>query len=362
MADAQTEGPARRGADHEAGLEGSDARVASFEGRRRRGPLGAAQHFLHANPTMVPVIVLALSVAAFGLVSPNFFSAFNLSLILQQVAVVGILAAAQSLVILTAGIDLSIAAVMVLTSVIMGRLSVDLGVPPSLALLIGLAASTAMGLVNGALVTKLRLPPFIVTLGTWNVFLALNYYVSARETIRSQTLDAEAPLLKLFGERFEIGGAVLTWGVVLMLAVFAALWFLLNRTAWGRHVYAVGDDKDAAELAGIRTDRTLIGVYALAGLIAGIAAWASIGRVGSVSPTSFFEGNLESITAVVIGGISLFGGRGSILGPMIGALIVGVFNSGLRLAGVDVLWQLFATGWLIILAVAIDQWIRKISS
>ena len=103
-------------------------------------------------------------------------------------------------------------------------------------------------------------------------------------------------------------------------------------------------------------------VYIVSGVICGLAAWSSIGRVGSVSPTSFFEANLESITAVVIGGISLFGGRGSILGPLIGALIVGVFNSGLRLAGVDVLWQLFATGWLIIIAVAIDQWIRKISS
>ena len=348
------------GGDREAGADGDDRSVAAFE--RRRGALDALQHFLHGNPTMVPVIVLILSVIAFGLVSPNFFSAFNLSLILQQVAIVGILAAAQSLVILTAGIDLSVAAVMVMTSVIMGRLSIDLGMPVPLAILVGLAASSLTGLLNGALVTKLRLPPFIVTLGTWNVFLALNYYASARETIRSQTLDAEAPLLKLFGERFSVGGAVLTWGVVLMVVIFAALWFALNRTAWGRHVYAVGDDKDAAELAGIRTDRTVTSVYVLAGFIAGLAAWASIGRVGSVSPTSFFEGNLESITAVVIGGISLFGGRGSILGPMIGALIVGVFNSGLRLAGVDVLWQLFATGWLIIAAVAIDQWIRKLSS
>ena len=106
----------------------------------------------------------------------------------------------------------------------------------------------------------------------------------------------------------------------------------------------------------------LLSVYVVAGVICGLAAWSSIGRVGSISPTSFFEANLESITAVVIGGISLFGGRGSILGPLIGALIVGVFNSGLRLAGVDVLWQLFATGWLIIFAVAIDQWIRKVSS
>lgn len=341
--------------------EGAGEQFAQFE-PVSRGPLAVLQRFLHANPTMVPFIVLVLSAAVFGLIAPNFFSAFNLSLIMQQVAIVGTLAAAQSLVILTAGIDLSVAAVMVMISVIMGRLSVDFGVPVPLAILVGMVCGLITGAINGLLVTLVRLPPFITTLGTWNVFLALNYYFSGRETIRSQTLDAEAPLLKLFGERFEIGGAVLTWGVVLMIVVFLVLWYVLQYTAWGRRVYAVGDDKEAAELAGIRTDRILVSVYMVAGFIVALAAWSSIGRVGSVSPTSFFEANLQSITAVVIGGISLFGGRGSILGPMLGALIVGVFNSGLRLAGVEVLWQLFATGWLIILAVAIDQWIRKVSA
>jgi len=168
--------------------------------------------------------------------------------------------------------------------------------------------------------------------------------------------------LKVFGERISVGGAQFTFGSLLMILVFVVLWYLLNHTPWGRHVYAIGDDKEAAELSGIRTDRTLVSVYALAGLICAIGAWAAIGRVGSVSPQSFYEGNLQSITAVVIGGISLFGGRGSIMGPLIGALIVGVFESGLRLAGVDVLWQVFAVGWLIIIAVAIDQWIRKVSS
>lgn len=326
------------------------------------GPLMKVQRFLHANPTMVPLIVLLFSILVFGVIAPNFFSAFNLSLIMQQVAIVGTLAAAQSLVILTAGIDLSVAAVMVMISVIMGRLSVEFGVPVPISILLGLVCGLGTGAVNGFLVTFVRLPPFITTLGTWNVFLALNYYFSGRETIRSQTLDSDAPLLKLFGQRFEIGGAVITWAVILMVAIFAVLWYVLHHTAWGRRVYAVGDDKEAAELAGIRTDRVLLSVYMTAGFIVAMAAWSSIGRVGSVSPTSFFEANLQSITAVVIGGISLFGGRGSILGPLLGALIVGVFNSGLRLAGVDVLWQLFATGWLIILAVAIDQWIRKVSA
>jgi fructose transport system permease protein len=220
----------------------------------------------------------------------------------------------------------------------------------------------AAGALNGLLVTRIKLPPFIVTLGTWNIFFALTLWLSGAQSIRSQDIDATAPLLKWFGESIRIGNAQFTYGSILMVLIFVVLWYVLNRTAWGRHVYAVGDDKEAAELAGIRTNRTLVQVYVVAGLICAIGAWAAIGRVGSVSPQSFQEANLQSITAVVIGGISLFGGRGSIIGPLVGALIVGVFNSGLRLAGVDVLWQLFAIGWLTIIAVALDQWIRRVSA
>jgi len=185
---------------------------------------------------------------------------------------------------------------------------------------------------------------------------------SGSQSIRGGDIDKAAPALKFFGERVNIGGAVFTYGSFLMVLLFIVVWFMLNRTAWGRHVYACGDDKEAAELAGIQTDRLLISVYALAGLICGLAAWVSIGRVGSVSPPSFAEANLDSITAVVIGGTSLFGGRGSIMGALFGALIVGVFSSGLKLAGVDVIWQRFAIGCLIILAVGLDQWIRRVSA
>lgn len=348
--------------DFEKAADSADQQVAAFDSRKKT-LVERVQYYLHQYPTMVPVIVLALSLVIFGFVAGGrFFSAFNLSLIMQQVSIIGILAAAQSLVIITAGIDLSVAAIMVLMSVIAGNLAVNMGVPPSLSILIGLVGGTAAGMVNGLFVTRFKLPPFIVTLGTWNIFFALNLWLSGAESIRSQDIDEKAPLLKFFGEKIALGNAQLTYGSILMVLIFIVLWYLLNKTAWGRHVYAVGDDKEAAELSGIRTDRTLVSVYMVAGLICAIGAWASIGRVGSVSPQSFYEGNLQSITAVVIGGISLFGGRGSIMGPLIGALIVGVFQSGLRLSGVDVLWQVFAIGWLIIIAVGVDQWIRKVSS
>ncbi|SLN48128.1 D-allose transport system permease protein AlsC [Aquimixticola soesokkakensis] len=354
--------PTRKGQEFEQTLDASDKTVASFE-HESRGFVDRLQHALHSNPTLVPVIVLIGAVAVFGLIAGGkFFSAFNLSLIIQQVSIIGILAAAQSLIVLTAGIDLSVAAIMVLMAVIAGNLSVYMGVPPVLGLLASFVGGTAAGLMNGLLVTRVKLPPFITTLGTWSIFYALNLWLSGAQSIRSQDIDANASILKFFGNNIALGGARITYGSILMVAVFAVLWYMLNKTAWGRHVYAIGDDKDSAELAGIRTDRTLLSVYALSGFVCAIAAWASIGRVGSISPQAFYEGNLQSITAVVIGGISLFGGRGSIMGALFGALIVGVFQSGLRLAGVDVLWQVFAIGWLIIFAVAIDQWIRKVSA
>jgi fructose transport system permease protein len=147
-----------------------------------------------------------------------------------------------------------------------------------------------------------------------------------------------------------------------MIGLVVLLAYILRHTAWGRHVYAVGDDPDAAELSGVNVKRTLISVYATAGLICAIAGWALIGRIGSVSPTSGQLLNIESITAVVIGGISLFGGRGSILGTFFGALIVGVFTLGLRLMGADAQWTYLLIGVLIIAAVAVDQWIRRVSA
>jgi fructose transport system permease protein len=153
-----------------------------------------------------------------------------------------------------------------------------------------------------------------------------------------------------------------TVGSIVMIVVAVLLWLLLNRTAFGKHVYAVGDAPESARLSGIDVRRTLLAVYVLAGAICALAAWILIGRIGAISPLSGGTANLDSITAVVIGGTSLFGGRGSIIGTLIGALIVGIFRNGLALSGVDVLWQEFTIGVLVIVAVILDQWIRKVSS
>ena len=278
-------------ADYETATEEAESSVAEFE-ERRRGFLARVQHFLHGNPAMVPVIILIASVAIFtlvvGMAGRQFFSPLVLGLIMQQVAIVGILAAAQTLVILTAGIDLSVGAIMVLSYVVMGHLAVTHGLPTVLAIAIGILVGMGCGFLNGLLVTRIKLPPFIVTLGTWRIFLATVFLYTGSQSIRSQDIDASSPFLKFFGAKVTyfdqyVGFSLnITLGVILMLGIFAVVWYMLNRTAWGRHVYAVGDDPDAAELAGIRVNRVLVSVYVAAGFICGIAGLGRhrSGRVG----------------------------------------------------------------------------------
>lgn len=329
----------------------------------RRGALGNIQHALHVQPALVPLFVLVASIIVFGLLlGSKFFSPFALTLILQQVQIVGIVAAAQSLVILTAGIDLSVGAIMVLSSVVMGQFTFRYGMPVEISVACGLLTGMICGYINGWLIAVMKLPPFIVTLGMWQIVLASNFLYSANETIRAQEIETNAPLLQVFATKFTLGGAVFTVGVIFMVVLMLFLAYVLKQTAWGRHVYAVGDDPEAAQLSGVNVRGTLISVYVISGLICAFAGWALIGRIGSVSPTSGQLANIESITAVVIGGISLFGGRGSILGALFGALIVGVFTLGLRLAGADAQWTFLLIGALIIGAVAVDQWIRKVAA
>ncbi|HEY6745728.1 MAG TPA: ABC transporter permease [Mycobacteriales bacterium] len=317
------------------------------------------QAVLHARPTLGPLAVLVLALLVFFILSGRFLTAANMSLVLAQVTVIALLALGQTLIILTAGIDLSVGAIAVFSSILMAKMATDGGVPGPLAVLIGFGLGLAMGAANGLLVTRFNLPPFIVTLGTLSVFFSLNSVVSKSETIRGADMPS---ILTWTGKDIDLGGFRLTYGSIIMLLLFAFFAYALTRTAWGKHVYATGDDIEAARLAGIRTDRVLLSVYTVAGLLYGIAAWVLIGRLAAASPNIGTEYNLDSITAVVLGGTSLFGGRGAVAGTLIGALIVGVFRNGLQLAGVQVVWQGTAIGLLVLIAVAIDQWIRKVKA
>jgi len=328
---------------------------ADFE--QPRTPMDRVQQVLHAQPILGPLAVMVLAIIAFSLVNGRFLAAANLGLVLSQVTVIAALALGQTLVILTAGIDLSVGAIAVFTTIIMANLATKVGLPGVVAIVIGVVAATAMGALNGWLVTRIKLPPFIVTLGTLSIFMSLNLVVSRSETIRGSDMPG---IMTWTGNTFGIGGFRVTYGSLIMLALFGLFVYALANTAWGKHVYATGDDPEAARLAGIQTTRVLFSVYMVAGVIYGIGAWILMGRLASASPNVGVDYNLDSITAVVLGGTSLFGGRGLVLGTLVGALIVGVFRNGLALAGVEVVWQGFAIGLLVLVAVAIDQWIRKV--
>jgi fructose transport system permease protein len=306
-------------------------------------------NLLFGSPIIGPIVALILACIFFATQTDRFFTGTNMSLIVQQVMVVGTLAIGQTLIILTAGIDLSVGAVMALGSVIMTSMAVHYGLHPVVAIMIGVLVCLAFGLLNGTLVTMIRLPPFIVTLGTLNIAFALTRIYT------TQTITGLPPMMTFFGNTFRIGNTAITYGSVLMFLLFLLAWFVLRSTPAGRYVYAVGDNPEAARLAGISTTKLLIGVYTIAALTYAIAGLLLVARTGVGDPQAGQDSNLESITAVVLGGTSLFGGRGNIMGTLVGALIVGVFRNGLQLMGVASIYQVLITGILVIVAVSIDQ-------
>ena len=302
------------------------------------------------TPTVGPFIALLLACIFFSTQTTRFLTASNFSFIFQQSVWVGVLAIGQTLIILTGGIDLSNGAVMSLGAVFMVNLATRNGVNPYLAIGIGFAITIGFGLINGVLLTRLRLPPFIVTLGMLNIVFALTLIYT------SETVVA-MPEQTFLGETFKVGPTLITYGSVVMVLLYFLIWFVLRETAFGRHIYAIGNNREAVRLAGVSTDRLLISVYALAGLFYGLAALLLVARSGVGDPQTGVatNANLESITAVVLGGTSLFGGRGNVLGTLIGALIVSVFRNGLLLMGYSSVYQLLITGILVIVAVSIDQ-------
>lgn len=307
-----------------------------------------------ALATLGPLIALLVACVVFSTQSSRFLATENFALILQQVMVVGVLAIGQTVVILTAGIDLSCGMLMALGGVIIAKAAASLGWPPLAAIGAGVMLTTGVGLVNGWLVTRVKLPPFIVTLGMMNIVFALTQLVS-----HSQSIADIPPALTWLGQTVRVFGAPVAYGAMLMLLLYLVAWRWLRDTAAGRHLYAVGNHREAARLAGINTERVLLGAYALSGACAGIAAMLSIARTGVGDPQAGQTENLDTVTAVVLGGTSLFGGRGLVLGTLVGALIVGVFRNGLTLMGVSSVYQVLVTGVLVIGAVALDQWSRQ---
>ncbi len=302
-----------------------------------------------SKPAIGPLLALLLTCIFFATRTNRFLTGSNFSLIVQQVMVVGTLAIGQNLVILTSGIDLSAGWLMALTGIVMTTLAVNFGVPPALAILLGILMCVGFGILNGLLVTLIRLPPFIVTLGTFSIAQALTLIISNAQTVTNVPAEMTA-----LGGTFKIFGTQITYGSVLMLALFVITWFVLQYTTLGRQIYAVGDNPEAARLAGIDVTKVLLGVYTSAAFLYAIGALLLVSRTSVGDPNAGGDSAMSSITAVVLGGTSLMGGRGNLFGTLIGAMIIGVFVNGLTLMGVPSIYQLLITGVLVILAVSVD--------
>ncbi|MER8387024.1 ribose ABC transporter permease [Mesorhizobium sp. M1380] len=291
-------------------------------------------------------MVLMMLVILMSTIAPNFNRVDNLLNIARAISVNAVLAAGMTLVILTGGIDLSVGSIVAVSGVV-SVIAAIAGVPAPAAISIGVAAGAACGLINGALTAYLSLAPFIVTLGTMTFLRGLAYTITEGQPIVSSSLNFKA-----------IGNGYL-WGVpmpvLVMAIVYLIVWFILERTRYGRHVYAVGGNAEAAKLAGVRVKRVITSVYVLAGGCAGLAGVIFAARVISAQPTAGTGYELDAIAAVVLGGTSLAGGRGRIVGTLIGSVILGVLGTGLILLNVPFFTQLLIKGVVIIVAVAIDS-------
>lgn len=296
------------------------------------------------------LIALVAEGIIFSWLSPYFFTSENLLNVSLQTSIIAIIAAGMTFVILTAGIDLSVGSVVAFTGVITtGLLQMD--VPFMLALpaamLAGLGVGALSGAAAGVLITKLHITPFIVTLALMTIWRGAAFLFTDGRPI----WDLPEGFAALAGER--VGGIPVP--TLIMIVVFVAGYIVLNRTPFGRYVYAVGGNKEAARLAGIRTDRVIIGVYVLCGFLAALSGILLASRLNSGQPNSGQMYELDVIAAVVVGGTSLFGGRGSIVGTFVGAMLIGVLRNGLNLLDVSSYLQMIFVGAVILLAVALDR-------
>ena len=301
---------------------------------------------LFSNTPSAIAVVLVLICLVLSQLSPGFLTARNIYSILAQSSVVGIAAVGGTFVIITGGIDLSVGAAIGFSG-ILGALALHHGVDVWAGIGITVLAAVAVGAVNGISVAGLKLAPFIVTLATMGMAQGLTLQANAGQSIYNLP-----PAFTVFGSGTVFGGLPIS--VVVTVIVFVLGDILLNRTAFGKNVFAVGGNREAARLAGIGVNRVTFLVYALAGLCVGIAAILAVGRVGAATPTGGTGVELRVIAAIVIGGTSLFGGKGSLWGTFVGVLLIGVINNGLTLLNVDPFLVQFMQSALIFIAVLFD--------
>jgi ribose transport system permease protein len=310
--------------------------------------ISGAYHRLLAFSGLIALVVV------FSLASPNFLQTANILAILQATSVNGVLAVAATLVIITGGIDLSVGTLMTFCAVVAGVVLTYLGLPLPLGLLGAILTGLASGLISGFVIAKMKVPPFIATLGMMLILKGLSLVVSGTKPIYFNGTPGynQISLGSIVGQ--FVPALPIPNGVLILFAVALIASFILSRTALGRYTFALGSNEEAVRLSGVNVDRWKIAVYALAGSICGVAGILISSRLNSAQPALGQGYELDAIAAVVIGGTSLSGGRGTVLGTLIGALIISVLANGLRILSVAQEWQTVVTGTIIILAVYAD--------
>ncbi|CAH6784370.1 ribose ABC transporter membrane subunit [Vibrio chagasii] len=296
------------------------------------------------------LIALIFLIVVVSFLNPNFFTVDNILNILRQTSVNAIIAVGMTLVILTAGIDLSVGSVLALCGAFAASM-IGMEIPVMIAVPTALVAGAALGAISGVIIAKGKVQAFIATLVTMTLLRGVTMvYTDGRPISTGFTDTADA--FAWFGTGYAMGVPVPVW---IMVVVFASVWYLLNHTRFGRYVYALGGNESATRLSGIDVDKVKIGVYAICGLLAAVAGIIVASRLSSAQPTAGMGYELDAIAAVVLGGTSLAGGRGRIMGTLIGALIIGFLNNALNLLDVSSYYQMIAKAVVILLAVLVDN-------
>lgn len=298
---------------------------------------------------LTTVIALIILMAIITIINSNFLTANNLLNLLLQVTSNALIAFGMTFVILTGGIDLSVGSILALSSALTTGL-LGSGMPVTLAILISLILGCILGMMNGLLISYGKLAPFIVTLATMTIFRGATLVYTNGNPITKGLSDTF--LFQFLGQGYIVG---IPFPVIIMFIVFIVLYVLLHKTAFGKSVYAIGGNEKAAYISGVKLNKVKIIIYSISGIMASISGLIITSRLSSAQPTAGVSYEMDAIAAVVLGGTSLSGGKGRILGTLIGALIIGVLNNGLNIIGVSAFWQQVVKGVVILIAVLIDR-------
>ncbi|RKL67066.1 ribose ABC transporter permease [Salipaludibacillus neizhouensis] len=298
------------------------------------------------NQEVILLLVLIGVIIFFSIMSPTFLTGGNLINIIRQVALLGIIAAGMTMVLLIGGIDLSVASNVAFTSVVMGML-ITAGIPPWIAIIVGIIAGVFVGAVNGLIVTRVGIPALITTLGMLTMLRGTTFVITG-----GYPVFGFPESIRFFGNGYLLGIPV---PAIIMVAVFVGVYILLYKTYIGRHIYALGGNLEATRLSGINTKKVQMLVYMLSGFFCSIAGLILLGRLNSGQPNALQGFELEVVTAVVLGGVSIFGGQGKLIGVVLGVFILGVLANGLVILNINEFYQMVISGAVLLVAVGIDR-------